>query len=148
MLKIAPVFIAAAVVCSVSTNVFGMPQQSLIAPDNSFSVFFDPGAATLSKEGREIVSVVATRFVATQRRHAGAHIFVNCETDDQDSASLSKNRIEAVRKQLVRDGIQGKFVTADESPSIHANPVRLLEALDRRVSIRIQENLVIGRVAG
>ena len=69
-----------------------------------------------------------------------AHIFVTSETNDQDSASLSIERIKEVSNQLVRDGIQRKFISADEHPSIHAEPVRLLEWLDRRVSISIQEN--------
>ena len=136
------------VILTASTGAFGMPQRAPISPDLSFSVFFDRGGATLSKEGREIVSVAAKRFTATQSRYPAAQIFVNGETNDQDGTSLSIERAQAVGDELVRDGIQRKFVRVDQQPSIHSEPVRLLEALDRRVSISIQKNPVPGRIIG
>jgi hypothetical protein len=117
-----------------------------MGPDTSFSVFFDPGAATLSKEGEEIVSVASKRFSGTHGRHAAARIYITSETDGQGSASLSNERVKAVCDQLVHDGVQRKFVSVDEQPSNHAEPVRLLESLDRRVSIDIEDNSVIGRL--
>jgi hypothetical protein len=145
MPKISPLLLATTVIFVASTSVFGMPLRVSSAPDISFSVFFDPGAASLSKEGQEIISVAAKRFAATHSRHPAAHIFVTSETNDQDSASLSNERIKAVGNQLVRDGIQRKFFSVDVQPSVHAEPVRLLEWLDRRVSISIQEDPVIAR---
>ena len=70
------------------------------------------------------------------------------ETDDQGSAPLSIERIEAVGNQLARDGVQKKFISADEQPSVHAESVHLLERLDRRVSISIQEDPDTGRIVG
>jgi hypothetical protein len=125
-----------------------MPLRASNPPDISFSVFFDPGAASLTKEGREIISVVAKRFAATHNRHSTAYLFVTTDTGVQDNASVSNERIKAVSNQLVRDGIRRQFVSADEHPSVHAEPVRLLESLDRRVSISIQENPVTGRIVG
>ena len=125
-----------------------MPLRASRSPDISFSVFFEPGAASLTKEGREIVLVAAKRFAATHNRHSAAQIFVTCETDDKDSTSLSNERIKAVSDQLVRDGIRRQFVSADEYPSVRAEPVQLLEWLDRRVSISIQETPVTGRIVG
>jgi outer membrane protein OmpA-like peptidoglycan-associated protein len=149
MLRISPLLLATTVIFfTASINVFGMPLRASSAPNLSFSVFFDSGGASLTKEGREIISVAAKRFAATHSRHSAAHIFVTAETDDQDSASLSIERIKAVGNQLVRDGIQRKFVSADEHPSVHAEPVRLEEWLNRRVSISIQENPVIARIVG
>ncbi len=148
MRKLSPILLATTVVLTASTSVFGLSQGAPSPPDISFSVFFDRGGATLSKEGREIISVAAKRFSATHRRHPEAHIFVTTETGDQDSASLSIERIKAVGNQFARDGIQKKFISADEQPSVHAEPVRLLEWLDRRVSISIQENPETGRIVG
>jgi outer membrane protein OmpA-like peptidoglycan-associated protein len=122
-----------------STSVFGIPARAATAPDISFSVFFDPGAASLPKEGREIISVVAKQFAATHDSHSAARIIVSSETDDQASVTLSNERIKAVSTQLVRDGIPGKFVSVGEKPTVHADPMRLLQSLDRRVSIGIQE---------
>jgi outer membrane protein OmpA-like peptidoglycan-associated protein len=150
MSKLSPLLLATTVILTTSTSVFGMPQKVSSPSDSSFSfsVFFDPGRATLSKEGREIISVVAKRFAATHSRNPAAHIFVTSETDDQDSASLSIERIKVVGNQFARDGIPRKFISADEQPSVHAEPVRLLEWLDRRVLINIQENPDTGRIVG
>ena len=117
-----------------------------MGPDISFSVFFNPGAATLSKEGREIVSVAAKRFTDTQSHQSAARISITSETDGQGNESLSNERAKAVGDQLVRDGVERKFVSVDEQPSDHAEPIRLLESLDRRVSIDIEENAVVGRL--
>jgi hypothetical protein len=148
MPRISPLLLATTVIFAASTGAFGMPSSASNPSDLSFSVFFDPGAAALTKEGREIISVVAKRFAATHSRNPAVHIFVTSETDDQDSASLSVERIKAVSNQLVRDGIQRGFVSEDEQPSAHAKPVRLLESLDQRVSISIQENPDTGRIVG
>jgi hypothetical protein len=148
MLKIPPLLLATAVVVATGTNVFGMPQKASSAPDTSFSLFFDPGAAALSKEGRKIIAIAAKRFVATHSLHPAAHIVVTSETDDQDNASLSVERLKAVSNQLERDGVQKKFVSTDQQTSIHAKPVRLLEWLDRRVSISIQDNPVSEQIVG
>jgi outer membrane protein OmpA-like peptidoglycan-associated protein len=145
MPKISQFLLATTVILTASTSVFGMPLRASSGPDSSFSVFFDPGTASLSKEGQEIISVAATRFAASHSRHSAAHILLTSETDDQDSAFLSNERIKAVGNQLVRDGIQRKFVSTDEHPSVHAAPIRLEEWLDRRVSISIQEDPVIAR---
>jgi hypothetical protein len=148
MRKISPLLSATTVIFIASTSVFGQPLRASNPPDTSFSIFFDPGAASLTKEGREIISVVAKRFAATHDRRSAAHIFVSSETDDQDSASLSIERIKAVSDQLVRDGILRKFVSGDEHRSVHAEPVRLLEWIDRRISISVQENPVTSRIVG
>lgn len=145
MLKITALLVAATGFLLAGTNVFGMPLR-LTEPDISFSVFFDPGAASLSKEGQEIVAIAAMQFAAFHKDHATARIFVNSETDGQDSASLSKARIAAVRDQLARDGIRRNFVSASEQTNIHAAPIRLLELLDRRVSISIRDSVVIGQM--
>ena len=151
MPKIAPLLLVTTVVFIASTSAFGMslraPSAPESGPDVSFSVFFDSGAASLSKEGREIVSLAAKRFAVTHSRHP-AYLLIASETDSQDSASLSNARIQAVVNQLARDGIQRKFVSVAEQPSVHSEPVRLLEWLDRRVSISIRENPVTGRVVG
>ena len=146
MRTISSVLGATALLLIVSTSVFGLPVKASSAPDPSFSVFFDPGAASLSKEAREIISAAAKRFAATHNLHAATRILVTSETDDRNSASLSNDRVKAVRNQLVRDGIERRFVSADEQPSAYVESVRLLEELDRRVSISIQENLVMGRL--
>jgi outer membrane protein OmpA-like peptidoglycan-associated protein len=148
MQKIPPLLWATTVIFAATTSVHGMPLRASNPPDISFSVFFDPGAASLSKEGREIISVVAKQFVATHNRHSAAYIFVTTDTGVQDNASLSNERIKTVSNQLVRDGILRKFVSADEHPSVHVETVRLQEGLDRRVSISIQENPVTGRIVG
>jgi hypothetical protein len=146
MARISPLFWATTVIFAASTSAFAMPLRTSNPPDTSFNVFFDPGAASLTNEGREIISVAAERFAATNNRHPAAYIIVTCETDDQVSASLSNERIKAVSNQLVRDGIRRGFVSEDVHPSVHAEPVPLLEWLDRRVSISIQENPVTGRI--
>ena len=148
MPRLSPLLLLTTVFFAASTSVFGMPQRAPSPPDITFSVFFDPGGATLSKEGREIISVAAKRFAAAHSLHPAAHILVTSETDDQDRASLSIARLNAVSNQLARDGIQRKFVRADEQPSVHPEPVRLLEWLDRRVSISIQENPDAGGIVG
>ena len=117
-----------------------MHQRASVLPYTSFRVFFDPAGASLSKEEREFISIATKRFAVTHSRNPAAHIFVISETDDQGSASLSIERIEAVGNQLARDGVQKKFISADEQPSVHAESVHLLERLDRRVSISIQDN--------
>ena len=151
MPRISPFLWATTVVFVASTSAFGMPASGKPmwasgAPDTSFNVFFDPGAASLSKEGREIISEAAKRFAATHSRHSKAHILLASETDDQDRASLSTERIRAVSNQLVRDGIQEKFVSAVQHSGGHAEPVSIREWQHRRVSISIQENPVIARL--
>lgn len=148
MQKISPLLLLTAAIFTAGTSAYAMPQRASTPPDLSFSVFFDPGGATLSKEGREIVAIAAKRFAATHSRYPAARIFVSGETDEQDSASLSIKRANAVGNELARDGIERKFVTVNEQPGVHSEPVRLLEWLDRRVSISIQENPVSGRILG
>jgi hypothetical protein len=148
MLKIPSLLRATTILLAASTSAIGAPQKASNPPDISFVVFFDPGRASLSKEGRESISVAAKRFAATLGRNPAAHIFVSAETDDQDSASLSIKRIKTVSDQFVRDGIQKKYVSEDEQPSVHAKSVRLLESLDRRVSISIQESPDTERIVG
>jgi hypothetical protein len=137
---------ATTVIFTASTSVFGMPSRASSAPDISFSVFFDPSTAALSKEGREIISVAAKRFATTHSRHSAARVFITNETHDQQSASLSNERIKAVCKQLMRDGLQEKFVSAVLHPSGRAEPLSLQQWQGRRVSISIQENPVIARL--
>lgn len=147
MLKIAPVLLVTTMLFAASTSGFGMTPSAPGAPDTSFSVFFNPGTAALSKEGREIISVAARRFAAVHDRQP-VYLAVSSETSDQDNASLSNARIEAVVNQLIHDGIQRKSVSTGGQPSIHSEPVRLLEWLDRRVSISIQEMPANGRIVG
>jgi outer membrane protein OmpA-like peptidoglycan-associated protein len=146
MSKISPLLFATTAILVTSASVFGMSPRATLAPDSSFSVFFDPGVATLSKEGQEIVSVAAKRFAGTHSQHSAARISITSETDGQGNESLSNERAKAVGDQLVRDGVKRNFVSVDERPSDHAEPIRLLESLDRRVSIDIEENSVIGRL--
>jgi len=146
MSKSSPLIFATTAILAASTSVFGMPLGVARAPDISFSVFFNPGAVSLSKEGREIVSVAAKRFTDAHSHQSSARISVTSETDGQGNESLSNDRVKAVDDQLVRDGVERKYVSVDEQPSDHAEPIRLLESLDRRVSIDIQENPVIGRL--
>lgn len=152
MPRISTFLLATTVILTASTTVFGMPPREASAPDIaglSFSVFFEPGVASLSKEAREIISIAAKRFADTHSGHSAARIFVTSESNEQDKISLSSERIKAVHNQLVHDGVQGKFVSRNEQPNVHSEPVRLLESLDRRVSIEIRENTqesaVIGR---
>ena len=137
------------------TSAFGMPASGTTKgassspesfPDSSFGVFFDPGAASLTKEGREIISVAANRFAASHGRHSAARIVLASETDDQDKASLSTERIRAVSNQLVRDGIRKKFVSAVQYSGGHAEAAGLREWQHRRIVISIQENPVIARL--
>jgi outer membrane protein OmpA-like peptidoglycan-associated protein len=151
MPRISPFLWATTLIFAASTSVFGMPasgkpMSASAALDTSFNVFFDPGAASLSNEGRKIISVAAMRFAATHSRHSAAHILLDSETDDQDRASLSTERIRAVSTQLVRDGIQRKFVSAVQHSSGHPEPVSLREWQTRRISISIQENPVVARL--
>jgi len=115
-------------------------------PDPSFSIFFDPGAASIPKEGREIISLVAKQFAATHGRPAAARVVVTSESDSQESPSLLNERVKAVGRQLVRDGIPGKYVSAIERPNDHAEPPSLRQWQHRRVSISIHENRVIARL--
>ena len=148
MSRISPFLWATAVIFTASTSVFAAPSRLSSVPERSFSVFFEPGAASLTKEGQEIILVVAKRFEATQTDHVAAHIIVSADTDDQDSASLSDKRIKAVSDQLVSDGVRRQFVSAEPHRSLHAKPIHLLESLDQRVSISIEENPVAGRIIG
>lgn len=146
MPSISPLLCATAILFLAGTSAFAIPPSAPASGDISFAVFFNPGAAALSKEGRQIISVAARRFVATHNRHSAARIIVTSEADDQDSASLSNERIQAVSNQLVRDGVQRKLVSADDHPGVHNQAVRLEEWLDRRVSINIQDEPVVGRL--
>jgi outer membrane protein OmpA-like peptidoglycan-associated protein len=146
MSKISPLLFGTTAILVTSASVFGMSPRAALTPDSSFSVFFDPGVATLSKEGQEIVSVAAKRFAGTHSQHSAARISITSETDGQGNESLSNERTKAVGDQLIRDGVQKNFVSVGERPSDHAEPIRLLESLDRRVSIEIEENSVIGRL--
>ena len=147
-----PFLWAATVIFVAGTSAFGMPESgkpmgAASAPDSSFSVFFDTGAASLTKEGREIISVAAKRFAASHGRHSAAHIVLASETDDQDKPSLSTERIRAVSHQLVRDGIPEKFVRAVQYSGGHAEVAGLWEWQRRRILISIQENPVMARLA-
>jgi len=151
MSRISPLLWAATVIFTASTSVSGMPSrassaQDISALDISFSVFFDAGAVSFSKEGREIISVAAKQFAATHSRNSAARVVLTGESDDQENASLLNERIKAVGHQLVRDGIQAKYVSAVERPSGHAEPLSLREWQHRRVSISIHENRVIARL--
>jgi len=151
MPRISPFLWATAVLVTAGASAFAMPFRApsspdIGAPEPSFSVFFDPGAASLSKEGREIISVAAKRFEATHNRHSAARVIVTSESDDQENASLSNKRIKAISQQLMRDGIQGKYVSAVERPSGHLTPLSLRSWQHRCVSISIHENGVIARL--
>ena len=146
MPKLPSLLLASAVVFTTNTSVFGMPLEASGTSDRSFGVFFDPGAASLTKEGREIIAVAAERFAASHGRHSAARIVLASETDDQDKASLSTERIRAVSNQLARDGIQKKFVSAVQYSGGHAEAAGLREWQHRRILISIQENPVIARL--
>jgi hypothetical protein len=139
-------FWATTVIFTASTCVFGMPSRASSPADISFSVFFDPGATFLSKEGREIISVAAKRFATTHGRHSAARVFITGETHGQQSASLANARIKAVGELLVRDGLQEEFVSAVVSPSGHTEPLSLQQWQNRRVLISIHENPAIARL--
>jgi hypothetical protein len=151
MSRISPLLWATAVILTAATSVSGMPSGETSipdagTPDPSFSVFFDPGAASISKEGREIISLVAKQFAAAHGRQAAARVVVTSESDDQVNPSLFNQRVKAVGRQLVRDGIPGKYVSAIERPNAQAEPLSLRQWQHRRVSISIHENRVIARL--
>ena len=146
MPRISHLLWATALIFTGSASVSGMPSQASSTPDISFSVFFDPGTAALSKEGQEIISVAAKRFVATHSRHSAARLLLTCETDNRESASLSNERINAVGQQLARHGIQRKYVSTVGPPNIQADPPSLRESQHRRVSISIHVNSAIARL--
>jgi hypothetical protein len=151
MSRISPLLWATAVILTAATSVSGMPSgASSISdagtPDSSFSIFFDPGAASISKEGREIISLVAKQFAAAHGRQAAARVVVTSESDSQENPSLLNQRVKAVGRQLVRDGIPGKYVSAIERPNAQVEPLSLRQWQQRRVSISIHENRVIARL--
>jgi len=151
MSRISPLLWATAVFMSAGTSAFAMTSRAANDgqanfPDPSFTVFFDPGTAAITKEGRDIILVVAKKFTAAHGHHTAARIIVTSESDDQESASLSNRRFKAVGHQLARDGVQGKYVRAIERPSNPAEPESLRGWQRRRVSISIHENHVIARL--
>lgn len=151
MPRIPPLLWATAVILTAATSVSGMPSGASSipdagTPDSSFSIFFDPGAASISKEGREIISLVAKQFAAIHGRQAAARVVVARESDSQENPSLLNERVKAVGRQLVHDGIPGKYVSAIERPNAHIEPLSLQQWQHRRVSISIHENRVIARL--
>ena len=144
---IAPSLVAAVVFLAAGTEISGTPAATSTAPDPSFCVFFDPGTASLSKEGREILAVAAKRFAAAQS-HQSIYLLVSSETGGRGNTFLSSQRLKAVVNALTGDGVQKKFVIAYAQPAVGLQPVRLAEWQDRRVSISIQHNPVPGRTVG
>ena len=145
MLKLMPLLLVATVAVS-GTGAFAIPSTTVGAPSVAFAVFFDPAAASLSKEGREIVLVAAKQFALSHGRDSAARIVLGTESDAHVSAALSNARVNSVNRELLRDGIQKRFIGSEQQTNAHADAVRLEEDLDQRVSISIRENFVVGRL--
>jgi hypothetical protein len=145
MLKISFLLAAMSMAFMTSTGVSAAPfKASGGAQDVSFSVFFSPEGAYLSKEGRAIVSIAAGRFVLTHSDNLTARVFVSSEIGDEKSASWSNARVRAVGKQLVRDGVPGGFIRFAYHRG-NAEPFGLGNWQSRRVAISIRPNAFIAR---
>lgn len=74
-------------------------------PSNMIDVYFDFNKASLSPEGKQIVQQLATQIKAT----GATTVTVTGKTDlsgpDGYNLSLSRRRAEAVKAELVRDGV-------------------------------------------
>lgn len=81
------------------------------APGNVIGVYFDFNKSSLSREARQTLQQVASQLKA----NSGATVTLVGKTDlagtDSYNMALSKRRAEAVRAELVRDGIASSRIT-------------------------------------
>lgn len=104
------------------------------------SATFELGGSTLSASGKDAVSNLLTEFDGKQIKS----IIVEGHTDTSGDASfnqhLSEQRAEAVKAELIADGIDGKIIKTigrGDSMPIADNDTREGRAKNRRVEIKI-----------
>jgi outer membrane protein OmpA-like peptidoglycan-associated protein len=116
------------------------PPPPLTPPPSLFIVYFDFDKAALTPEGLQVVQEAADTF----RQRGSATIQVAGYTDltgtQEYNMGLSKRRADAVRAQLVQDGVPDSVISASwygmEDPAV-PTPLGVREAKNRRVEIRL-----------
>ncbi|HET6467506.1 MAG TPA: OmpA family protein [Geminicoccaceae bacterium] len=123
----------------------GMPGAAGEMESGRYMVFFGYDQATLNAEARQVVSRATDEF----QRSGAARVIVTGHTDLAGSPDynrrLSERRAEAVRAELVRQGVPAGVITtigAGETAPLVYTGEGVAEAQNRRVEIEIPQPAV------
>jgi outer membrane protein OmpA-like peptidoglycan-associated protein len=81
----------------------------VLSQEKSFNVFFDADEASLTPEGRAIISAAAKRFMDDHA--SNARVFVVTSSDASDE-NLPAERAKVVKSELERDGVKAEAISA------------------------------------
>jgi len=91
--------------------------QQPATPPQSYVVYFDFGSSKLSMLARPVIAEAAAAIRRGQQDKSLSHVKVIGYSDtagsDESADRISRERADAVRSALVREGIAGDFVTTE-----------------------------------
>jgi len=117
------------------------PASPVPNQEKSFSVFFDADEASLTPEGREVISAAAKRFMADHA--SNARVFV-ISSDDAKDENLPIEGTKAVKSELERDGVKAEAISAVQ----HSQnmPASLQAWQNKRILIALGANAAFAKV--
>jgi len=80
-------------------------------PTISYMVFFDWASAKLTDQGVATIQEAATVFKSKQNAHVLAGGFTDTSGSPEANMALSKRRVDAVKAELVKDGVPDSAIT-------------------------------------
>jgi OmpA-OmpF porin, OOP family len=127
--------------CATQPTPASPPPPAAPAPTVSYMVFFDWASAKLSDQGVSTVQEAATVFKSKQGAHITAAGFTDTTGSAEANMALSKRRVDAVKAELVKDGVPADAVstTANGETNLLVNtPDNVNDQRNRRVMVIIQ----------
>jgi len=112
-----------------------------VAPARSYLVFFDWDKATLTVRARQIIKEAADNSTHVQYTRIEVNGYTDTSGTPQYNMGLSIRRADAVKSELVRDGVPGAAITTQGFGETHllvATGPGVREPQNRRVEIVIR----------
>lgn len=135
-MRLSTIIAGALLAAVVSDAQAALPPHTLVS--HTYLVFFQSGRDQLTPEGREILRDAAL----AARDMPDVRLRVMVSSEGRNSQSLSERRADAVKDELVRDGVKPNVIVANGQPAelIYADlDPTVRQWLDRRAVIELSE---------
>ena len=121
---------AIAVVCTTAPGVAAQqvaPRETAHCPGGSVSVYFASGEATLTSEGRQLVSRLAEQAAACQPEGIDLVTLINTDIDGDHAVALALARLDDISRDLISRGISPGSIRVAARPGRDVFPAGMNE---------------------
>jgi hypothetical protein len=136
----APWYMGSGAMSSMASNAAAGPAPA-VAPARSYLVFFDWDKATLTARARQIIKEAADNSTHVQYTRIEVNGYTDTSGTPQYNMGLSMRRADAVKGELLRDGVPGTAITTQGFGETHLlvpTGAGVREPQNRRVEIIIR----------